>query len=94
VHGGGQWVETRSAGRALEELVRREAEAQQIASVLTPREIEIARMAASGLRNKEIAEKLFISLGTVKVHLHNIYQKLRVKGRLELALYVQNRGPI
>lgn len=94
VHGGGQWVETRSVGRALEKLARREAETQQIASVLTPREIEITRMVASGLRNNEIAEKLFVSVGTVKVHLHNIYQKLHVKGRLELVLYVQNKRPI
>lgn len=94
VHGGGTWVETRSVGRALEELVRRDAEVRQIASVLTPREIEIVRMVASGLRNREIAEKLFVSVGTIKVHLHNIYQKLHVNSRLELALYVQNRGPI
>lgn len=94
VHGGGQWLETRSVGRALEKLVRRETEVRQIAGVLTPREIEIVRMVASSLRNREIAVKLSISEGTVKVHLHSIYQKLRVKGRVELALYAQDKGPI
>lgn len=91
VHGGGQWLETRSVSRALEKLVRRQAEGQQITDVLTLREIEIVRLVAGGLRNKEVAEKLAISEGTVKVHLHNIYQKLHVKGRLELALYAQDR---
>lgn len=94
VHGGGQWLETRSVGRALEKLVRRETEVRQMAAVLTPREIEIVRMVASSLRNREIAVKLSISEGTVKVHLHSIYQKLRVKGRVELALYAQDKGPI
>jgi DNA-binding NarL/FixJ family response regulator len=51
---------------------------------LTAREREIVRMAAGGLRNRDIAERLFITEGTVKLHLHNIYQKLEVNGRPEL----------
>ncbi len=49
-------------------------------------------MVARGLRNRAIAEKLFISEGTVKIHLHNIYQKIEVDGRLELAVYAQRKG--
>jgi two-component system nitrate/nitrite response regulator NarL len=60
--------------------------------VLTPREIEIVRMITQGLRNKAIAERLSISEGTVKIHLHNIYDKLGVDGRLELVLCAQQRG--
>ena len=58
---------------------------------LTAREIEIIRMIAKGFRNKEIAEALFISEGTVKVHLHSIFTKLRLHNRLALALYARDR---
>jgi DNA-binding NarL/FixJ family response regulator len=51
-------------------------------------------MVAQGLRNKVIAERLSISEGTVKVHLHNVYEKLGVDGRLELVLSAQQRGLI
>jgi two-component system nitrate/nitrite response regulator NarP len=51
-------------------------------------------MVAQGLRNRAIAERLSISEGTVKVHLHNIYEKLGVDGRLELVLVAQQRGLI
>jgi DNA-binding NarL/FixJ family response regulator len=92
VHAGEQWLEKRSVGRALEKMLRREAGARQIARLLTPREIEIVRMVTAGLRNKEIAEKLSISEGTVKIHLHHIYEKVHVDGRLELTLYAQDKG--
>ena len=92
VHGGEQWLERRSVGRALEKLLWREAGAREVAGMLTPREIEIVRMVAAGLRNKEIADKLFISEGTVKIHLHHIYEKLQLDGRVELALYAQDKG--
>ena len=92
VHAGGQWLEKRSFGRALETMLRREAGARQVAGILTPRELEIIRLVASGLHNKEIAEKLTISEGTVKIHLHHIYEKLHVDGRLELTLYAQDKG--
>jgi len=92
VHAGEQWLEKRSVGRALEKMLLREAGERQVAGVLTPRELEIVRMVASGLRNKEIADSLSISEGTVKIHLHHIYEKLHLASRLELALYAQERG--
>jgi DNA-binding NarL/FixJ family response regulator len=92
VHAGEQWIEPRSARQALEKMLRREAGARDIATVLTPREIDMVRMVARGLRNKEIAGKLSISEGTVKVHLHNIYEKLKVEGRLALLRYAQEKG--
>jgi len=49
-------------------------------------------MVASGLRNRAIAECLNISEGTVKIHLHNIYEKLGIGGRVELTLYAQKLG--
>jgi DNA-binding NarL/FixJ family response regulator len=46
-------------------------------------------MIAAGLRNRDIGERLSISENTVKVHLHNIYEKLGVEGRMELLLLAQ-----
>jgi DNA-binding CsgD family transcriptional regulator len=59
-------------------------------AVLTPRELEIARMAASGLPNKEIAERLFLSYRTVENKLHNAYEKLGVEGRSDLVQALEN----
>ena len=53
---------------------------------LTPRETDVVRCVAQGRRNKEIARELGISEGTVKMHLHNLYEKLSVGSRTELAL--------
>ncbi len=92
VHAGGQWLEKQSVSRAIEKLIRREAGAGELAKLLTPRESEIVRMVAKGLQNKEIGATLFISEGTVKIHLHNIYEKLHVRTRLELTLRAQDRG--
>src|SRR6202007_563158 len=55
--------------------------------LLSDREKEIVQLVAQGYRTKEIDEKLFISEQTVKNHLHNIFDKLGVSDRLELALY-------
>lgn len=93
VAAGERWLERRSFHSALEKLLRREAGAQAI-RVLTPREIEVVRMVVTGLRNKEIAEKLSISEGTVKIHLHSIYRKLELDGRMALTRYAQEKGLI
>jgi two-component system, NarL family, nitrate/nitrite response regulator NarL len=61
---------------------------------LTPREREIVRYVALGLRNAEVAEKLSISEVTVKTHLNNIFQKLHLRGRTALALYAIRIGII
>jgi two-component system, NarL family, nitrate/nitrite response regulator NarL len=59
---------------------------------LTARELDIARAIASGLRNRAIAEKLRVTEGTVKVHLHNIYKKLGLDSRLALMVYTKEHG--
>mgnify|MGYP005845383355 CR=1 FL=1 len=61
-------------------------------SPLSAREREIVALVAQGYRNREMAEKLFISEQTVKNHLHNIFDKLGVSDRLELALYAIHKG--
>jgi DNA-binding NarL/FixJ family response regulator len=61
-------------------------------SPLSSREREIVALVAQGYKNKEMAEKMFISEQTVKNHLHNIFDKLGVSDRLELALYAIHKG--
>jgi DNA-binding NarL/FixJ family response regulator len=67
---------------------------QESAPVLTAREREIIRHVALGMRNAEVAQKLFISEQTVKTHLNNIFQKLAVRDRVELTLYAVRAGII
>lgn len=64
------------------------------AEQLTPREAEIVRSVAVGLRNAEIAQKLSISDVTVKTHLSNIFQKLGIRDRVGLTLYALRVGLI
>ena len=92
VAAGGTWLEKEAVGRALEKLLRQDRSLEKVREILTPREIEIVRMAAAGLANREIGEKLFITEGTVKTHLHSVYEKLGVKGRVQLANYAQEKG--
>jgi DNA-binding NarL/FixJ family response regulator len=92
VQAGGQWIEQQTSGVALEALLRREAGGRETAGVLTPREIELVRLVASGLRNKAIALRLAISEGTVKMHLHNVYRKLGIDSRVSLAVYARTKG--
>jgi DNA-binding NarL/FixJ family response regulator len=62
------------------------------ANKLSDRETEIVRCVAAGLRNAEVAERLSIGESTVKTHLNNIFQKLRVRDRVKLALYAHRVG--
>ncbi|CAM3050798.1 DNA-binding response regulator [Sphingomonas antarctica] len=59
---------------------------------LTTRENDVARLVSNGRRNKEIAHELGISEGTVKMHLHNLYQKLEIGSRTELVILARDRG--
>ncbi len=59
---------------------------------LTPREREIVRLIAQGLTNRQIAERLVLSLNTVKTHRLNIYRKLGLQSRSELVAYALRRG--
>ncbi len=61
---------------------RLEAEA-----ILSNREMEVLQLVAEGLTDKEISERLFISLNTVKTHLKNILAKLHLKSRTQVAAY-------
>ncbi len=82
------WAERRAAGLAARcEGARTPAlaVAAPARAALTPRELEIARMAAAGLANKDIAARLYLSHRTVENKLHAVYEKLGVEGRASLA---------
>jgi len=98
VHGGEIWLDSHTTAAVIRQFVANEEApaAQQLPSSaprdrerspLSQREREIVALVAQGFKNKEMAEKMFISEQTVKNHLHNIFDKLGVSDRLELALY-------
>ena len=57
---------------------------------LSARELEILILAAEGLKREEIAQRLYVTPGTVQTHLHNIYRKLEVSGRTAVVKKAQN----
>jgi DNA-binding NarL/FixJ family response regulator len=69
-------------------LVKRAEEKQQFpAPALTAREVEVLRLVAKGMSNREIAEELYISENTVKNHVRNILEKLHLHNRMEAVIY-------
>lgn len=82
---GRKWVPANLVQGASERLRGHHAEIAKVSDVLSPREIEIMLKVAEGLSNKEVGRKLNISEGTVKMHLHSIYQKIQVTNRTSLA---------
>ena len=91
VRAGERWLDPEATQRALD-YATQERNGSPAYSVLTPREQHLARLITHGLRNKEIASEMSITEGTVKMHLHNIYEKLGVGSRTELAIYAKNNG--
>ena len=59
---------------------------------ISKREAEIVRLLLAGKSNKEIEDLLFIAMATVKIHVHNIFQKIKVKNRLQLLLRIQEEA--
>lgn len=92
VHAGRQCVQEGLLWRALEDILQQEASRSGTGGQLTQRETEVVRMVAAGLHNKEIADRLGVTQGTVKTHLHNIYEKIEVSSRVQLTLYAQAKG--
>ncbi len=84
------WANRRTAAQALEHLTDVSAPVPAL-ETLTKRELEIADGVASGLRNKGIAQQLNISEATVKSHLNTIFRRLKIEGRVALAMLAQER---
>jgi RNA polymerase sigma factor (sigma-70 family) len=61
-------------------------------SELSARQQEIITLVCDGLSNKEIAKSLGVTEGTVKIHLHSIYEQLGVRSRIELMIALANRS--
>jgi NarL family two-component system response regulator LiaR len=59
---------------------------------LSPREIEVAKLVAEGLSNKKIADRLLVSDKTVKNHIANIFAKLDISARAQIAVYAVRKG--
>jgi len=81
VGAGNVWIESSLSDHVMGTLDRRSSPR------LTPREKEIVQHVCGGLKNKEIADALSITPGTVKVHLMHIFEKTGVKDRFELAVH-------
>jgi len=77
----------------LTRLERRKSASGKFAEALSGRESQIADAVRLGLTNKEIARKLRISPTTVKTHLENIFHKLNVSHRVQLAMLAGSRKP-
>jgi DNA-binding NarL/FixJ family response regulator len=69
-------------------------EAQRAIESLTPRELEVLRALAEGLSDKEIAERLYLGLGTVRSHVVNILKKLGVHSRLQALVFAIRHGAV
>jgi two-component system, NarL family, nitrate/nitrite response regulator NarL len=62
-------------------------------SQLSAREQQVIHLVCDGLSNREIAEKLGVTEGTVKCHLHSIYEQLGIRSRFELMIALTDRMP-
>jgi len=82
---GQKWLPADLVDGAVERLREHDAQIAKVSDALSPREIEIMLSVAEGLSNKEVGRQLDISEGTVKMHLHSIYQKIHVNNRTSLA---------
>jgi DNA-binding NarL/FixJ family response regulator len=87
VYAGRTWIDPSLASPAVEK-----TGVVQALDGLTPRQVEVACAAVSGLSNKELAQRLGVSEGTIKNHLHAIYERLQLDGRLALLLYLKERA--
>lgn len=91
VHRGDRWLVVNGVDLEARRAARHAIETS-LRDVLTSREVEIVRLIDLGLNNDSIARRLAISVGTVKIHLHHIFDKLQLRGRQELQSDLQARG--
>ena len=91
---GGTVIEPLVASKLIKHLKHDVEGSTELLSQLTPRELDIARGISQGLSNKEIANEIFVSEGTVKNHLTSILEKLSLRDRTQLAIYILKNDPM
>jgi DNA-binding NarL/FixJ family response regulator len=91
VHRGETWLTVGGVDLAAR-LAQRDAAEAELEHALTPRELEVVRLVALGADNQEISDRLSISAGTVKIHLHHVYDKLQLSGRQALLRLLREKG--
>ena len=87
---GRRWLDQEVMQRAMQLAMSPDSPRDPL-EALSARERAVASLAQRGLRNKEIADELGLTEGTVKVHLHKVFEKLGLRGRTELILLAQDR---
>jgi len=84
---GHKWLPSHLVDAAVERARQARAQFERVDNSLTEREREVMLLVADGLSNKDVGRQLNLSEGTVKVHLHSIYQKVSVNNRTALAKF-------
>lgn len=92
IHGGEIWFDRTIMGQTIRQLVvekqnGHDSPKAQMADALTDRERQVVDLICKGLKNKEIAQRLYISETTVRHHLTSVFNKLEITSRLELVVY-------
>lgn len=88
---GRRWIDQEVMQRVMQQAMSPDAPRDPF-DALSARERAVASLVQRGLRNKEVASELGLTEGTVKVHLHKVFDKLGIRGRTELILLAQERG--
>ena len=94
VNDGEVWIDRSMMGMVIQEFSKPDQADPEVAKIeqLTSREREVIELVGEGLKNKQIAERLFISETTVTHHLSSVFSKLEVSDRLELIIYAFRHG--
>lgn len=92
---GGYWIQREMTEMVLNQFRSgRTFRRERVEANLSGREVEVIKLLARGMRNQEIANQLFISEHTVKVHVTNIFDKLGVRDRVEAVCYAIRNGMV
>jgi len=95
VSAGATWLQRELTGELFEELRKtRSSAGQRLSAALSERESEVLCLVAEGLRNAQIANRLFISERTVKVHVSRIFDKLQLRDRVQATRYAIRAGMV
>jgi len=91
IYAGGAVIESSVAKKLINAMSSKKVRSSEVED-LTPRELEISILVGQGLNNNEISKMLFLSEGTIKNHLSNIFSKLEIRDRTQLAIFVHENN--